>query len=114
MSYTNLREAAAKIANEEPFTGNSLSAEKGDFSGNTVALRGRLFGDRGDILRGHRLRYVVVSYDTPIAAVTARGEAIHVPGKFSPTTSHHQQVALYGLRSHRQLPASVWDDDDGS
>lgn len=82
---------AQAIGNRETFkTYGALRAE--NVTGLSVWDSGRLSGDDLDKFREdpRSIRYVVYSYNTPIAWVMADGEVYRVAQKFSVTTSKHQ------------------------
>lgn len=83
--YTNLHDAATKIANRETFKGNNLvGVERPNYAGWLSGDERRLF-----IEQVADMDYVVYSYGTPIAWHTPTGW-YKVAQKFSVTTSRHQ------------------------
>jgi hypothetical protein len=95
MSVVRTMAAYREVAERRPFrTHGALSGRPG----REVESIGRL--DPRDplavlILEG-RAAYVVMSYSTPIAALTTDDRWVFTPRQFSSTTSRHQGVARYG------------------
>ena len=78
MTYTTLKEVPQKIQSLQRFKGNSISGQ--------------------NLLYKDRVFYTVFSYNTPIFGVCrATGEIIINLGKYSVTTSRHQNVVQYAL-----------------
>lgn len=73
MSYTPLRDVPTKVANREPFQGNSISAIK------------------------NRNTYTVFSYWTAIARVDEQGRELITNHKYSVTTSKHTSAVRRGM-----------------
>lgn len=94
--YANLQHA---LANRLPFrTSGSLSGDTREVGQYGFFESGYLRGADLDRFKADRDRitYIVRSYATPIAWVTADGDAYKVAQKFSVTTSRHQGT-LYNL-----------------
>jgi hypothetical protein len=103
MSTLNYRQISAALADREPFTGNSMTAEYVDTS--YTQSTGRLptydaTWFQADREKADSLKlsfYVVYSYATPIA--WAYGDTVSIPEvKYSPTTSKQQSKVKLSLR----------------
>jgi hypothetical protein len=94
---TTTRKLPAKIRNREAFKGNSLSAERPPY-GNVYGT-GRLEGADRDAFQADapNIVYLLRSYATPIAWVTADGEVYLVGQRFSVTTSRQQSLVSLAL-----------------
>jgi hypothetical protein len=95
MSVVPTRVAHREVAERRPFrTNGSLTGRPG----HDVDTIGRL--DPADpvavAILERRAAYVVLSYSTPIAALTTDGRWLFTSRWFSATTSRHQGVVRYG------------------
>jgi hypothetical protein len=90
MGYTSRNDAKAEIAARREFKGNSMFGSYGTSYG------GHIYGRAAELWAadqiGGQIEYVVVSYATPIAWYTKRGEWVVPQEKYSHTTSRHQSV----------------------
>jgi hypothetical protein len=103
MAYTNLQDMKTKIAAEENFTGSNTRGEK-IVNGEAVYWTGRLPREWEEDLHASVVRYVVFSYSTPIAWVTADGEAVVPAVKYSVSTSKVQGYVAAALsREHGEI-----------
>lgn len=97
---TNIRTAADRIANREPFTaGGNAYGEPNfrgqSFSAGTVGALPSLWRDKF-YLDVNRVDYVVYSYHTPIAWHTPDGWTIP-DAKYSVSTSKHQTTVRWAV-----------------
>lgn len=101
MSQASYRDIRGHLARREAFTGNSMSARRGDPWINPGRLApvwaAHLRADEND----PGVEYVVFSYDTPIAWVRRDGVAVIPLVRYSRTTSRHQNLARTELVSLR-------------
>lgn len=107
MTYANYRAIPTLVRDRKPFTGNTMSARV--IEGSDVVTPGKLSGKDLAIFNEDRpfIRYVVLSYSTPIAWWTGTVRGWYVVGqRFSVTTSKHQGK-LYLIPT--RLPVLNWD-----
>ena len=90
MGYTSRDAARAEIAARREFRGNSLWGTHG------TGYTGQIYGRAAELWTADttagEVSYVVMSYSTPIAWYTKRGEWVIPQEKYSHTTSRHQSV----------------------
>ena len=90
MGYTSRDAARAEIAARREFRGNSLWGTHG------TSHSGIIYGRAAELWTADttagQVSYVVMSYSTPIAWYTKRGEWVIPQEKYSHTTSRHQSV----------------------
>ena len=91
MAYTSRDAARAEIAARREFRGNSLWATR------STSHSGIIYGRAAELWTADttagQVSYVVMSYSTPIAWYTTRGEWVIPQEKYSHTTSRHQWIA---------------------
>lgn len=85
--YVAYKDIPTCLEQEKPFYGNTMSASNEIISWKMLPL-GR--ATSLNMFEGHTFRYVVYSYQTPIAGVTTDGEILIPPVRYSRTTSRHQ------------------------
>ena len=105
MKYTSRSDAKAEIAALREFRGNSMFGSRGTSYG------GHIYGRAAELWAadqiGGEIEYVVVSYATPIAWYTKRGEWVVPEEKYSHTTSRHQSVVRQAVGMPRGAISAI-------
>ena len=86
------------LTDQVPFDGNSVRARR-DWDPNTNGPGRLSAADRVLFYEDERHQYVVWSYATPIAWVTASGRVIIPDAKYSATTTRYQNKCRAWLRA---------------